>query len=807
MKKSLYLFMFIGLPHLHAQNNAIVVKKNMDNHPTILSGTINPSIVANSENNTIPLPETFVVEQNNAIVRNNTKTTLTNKRILAPKKSLIFKVIANGDTYTLVEDSSHFETLSEEIESAIKRVPKWLQYDLRFKFQEITNITHRTKMVSVLNATPKKYLDEVAFNITYLPISVLTSSSFINDMDYLIKDASLIYTYADSLKYVRIVESGDTNSGDWSTTTEYRIKQGADYIWRAIDKMYYYKYIAMPKIEQEILKVTDNSTSITAQRTWGYLWRDYLWNDYSEAVNTNDTEDRSYHNVNMCGYVAINSSGERDTVCIDTIPRLGELMQMPEYLWDEKTGIYFFNRPFSNTQGALNILGNWASRCIPQDVTSTDDYRPSQPNHIAWKHVGNCHEDALLIVAAARTALIPCIHVGDFCDDHVWAAIHDGGDDIWHHFEFFRGGLSANRPYYWGMTNLQPNGNYGWKSSLVQGFTPDATLINMSSIYSDDTPSILNITITDPEGNPVDGVRVNLYSANTQYGESKPYVRSAGYLWTDANGKISAQVGSGKKYYMKLYHPKFGTFPQTSGQVYVLIKSSLNNAAVNSVAGKSYDISFSFPKNASTSRHNISSLQTEYVSNKSVELTLNASNITIGDNPIDGGSSFYERTNNLAGLNIYAVDETNINAFKSGTLSGNAEYCFGSLAKGSFKVPVHNSGTTYIVVSNNNNYLNYIEVEYDAQMSDSTSFTEITGISTNSTPLQNMTIFPNPAQSKITISTENIENEEIFIYDITGKLLKKSYLTNGDCCIDIQHFAKGMYIIKCGNFIQKFVKQ
>ena len=67
------------------------------------------------------------------------------------------------------------------------------------------------------------------------------------------------------------------------------------------------------------------------------------------------------------------------------------------------------------------------------------------------------------------------------------------------------------------MTNLQPNGNYGWKSSLVQGFTPDATLINMSSIYSDDTPSILNITITDPEGNPVDGETVTFNINGVMY--------------------------------------------------------------------------------------------------------------------------------------------------------------------------------------------------------------------------------------------------------------------------------------------------
>ena len=96
----------------------------------------------------------------------------------------------------------------------------------------------------------------------------------------------------------------------------------------------------------------------------------------------------------------IDDKGNKDSIRIDTIPRLGEIMQMPEYLWDQQMTIYFFNRDFDSTHDAMNVLGNWCSRCIPMDVTNANDYRPSQPNHIAWKHIGNCHEDALLVAAA-----------------------------------------------------------------------------------------------------------------------------------------------------------------------------------------------------------------------------------------------------------------------------------------------------------------------------------------------------------------------------------------------------------------------
>ncbi|MBR4803489.1 MAG: hypothetical protein IK032_02475, partial [Bacteroidales bacterium] len=445
--------------------------------------------------------------------------TIDRKRMLAPGESVIIAV----ENDTVVDDSTHIQ-LSSMVENAIAKVPKWMQYDLRFKFRRITS-TYITRMVQLINSTPKKYLDEVAFQLTYLPAEVLTHSAFnqASDWEYLVRNAEMIYLHADSLKYVRLKEYGDTNTNDWYTTTEYKIKQGSNYIWREVDRYYYYMFIVMPKLYDEALVVRD-ITSYTEQRTWGYFWRDFLWNNPSSSNN--------YKNVYMCGYPAINSGGTRDSVCIDTIQRLGELMQMPEYLWDETPRILFFNRNFAASQSALDVLGNWCSRCIPWDVTSNSQLRPSQPNQIATQHIGNCHEDAILVTSAARTSLIPCMHISDNCDDHVWAAIHDGGDSVWHHYEFFRGGLSAGWPYYWGMTNMQANGGYGWASSFVHGEVPDGNLINVSKTYSKDTAACrLKITIKGRDGKPVDGARVNLYSTNYQHG-STPYILSAGYVWT-----------------------------------------------------------------------------------------------------------------------------------------------------------------------------------------------------------------------------------------------------------------------------------
>lgn len=796
MKKLSLLFSsFLLALSAFAQVESVVIEKsNFDN---LIPNAVTPIVSNEARVMTVDMPQSVVREN---LLQNNQdpmRDGLDHKRILRPGESIIFSVNNNA----VIEDDGHFETLSSSIENAIDKVPEWMRYDLRFKFSETTTSSVRTKMVDLINSTPKKYLDEVAFVLTYLPVEVLTSSRFINDWEHILHNAELIYAHADSLKYVRIKEVGDTASGNWYTTTEYKIKQGSNYIWREIDKYYYYQFIVMPKLEQEGVYVTDNNTSITAQRTWGYFWRDYLWNDYFQAVNTSDTEDRSYRNVNMCGYVAINSAGNRDTVCIDTVPRLGELMQMPEYLWNESPTIYFFNRAFSSTQSALDVLGNWASRCVPQDVTSNSDYRPSQPNHIAWKHVGNCHEDALLVVAAARTALIPCMHVADLCDDHVWTVIHDGNPDMeWHHYEFFRGGLSASRPYYWGMTNMQETGNYGWNSSLVQGYVPDGRLVNLSEKYSENNACTLNLTISDQDGVPVDGAEVHIYSTNYQYSSSDPYVMSAGYLWTDAQGKISVKLGTGNKYYMKVSHPKFGSFPETSGQVYNVLSNK-------TTAGATYNKSFTFPTAASAARNSITSAQTEFSADKSMKLTLVANNINTGSNPEDGQSStFYDRTATLAGLHAYVVDEANIDKFRNGNLTADVEYDFGTLAQGSYNIPIHQSGNTYVVLSNSNNYINYVEVEYSTEMVNGAEFFYV-GVEDHQAA--SFQVYPNPANDQIHIVMDGSlsNNGKVQLFDISGKMVLSENIQSASSTIDVSDLRPGLYFVKFGTAVSKFVKQ
>jgi len=773
-------------------NNKTTIYIHKTNDPSEPTGAIltSPLKIDNQSIEEVDL-QWDVVHPFQQIQKQTTTGDYTNKRILKPGEALIFKVENN----IVTEDSSMFPVFSQEIENAIARVPAWLHYDLRFKFRMITNTSHRTKMINLLNTTPKQYLDEVAFMLTYLPYEVLKDSRFINDWDYLIKNVELIYTTADSLKYVRLVEKGDTNTGNWKTTTEYKIKKGSNFIWREIDPYYYYQFIVMPKLEQEGVYITDNISS-TTQRTWGYGWREYLWFDPDST--------HSYKPVHISGYKVVDAQGHYDTLTIDSVPRLGDIMQMPEYLWDESMTIYFFNRDFKATDDAMNVLGNWCSRCVPMDVTTSGDYRPSQPNHIAWKHIGNCHEDALLVAAAARTCLIPLMHIGDFCDDHVWGMFHDGGDTIWHHFEFFRGGCSPSRPYFWGMTNMQEYGNYGWNSSLVQGYVPDGTLYNVSNCYSENKPSsMLDLTITDSLGKPIDGVQVNLYSTNTQTGST--YIMSAGYLWTDANGRILTPIGTGKKYYMKISHPKYGSFPTESGKVYVLMST-------NTTAGKTYNPTFVMPSSPKASSR-VKRGQDTYDATNSLKISFSAKNITTGNNPEDGQSStFYQRTGTDAFLYAHVFTEEQMNTFlSSGTAPVNSTYSFAEKQSGELAIPVKKSGKTYIALTNDFNYKNFIEIEYRSDIVSGAKFDLAIHDSKENQEIA-ISVYPVPADNILII--KSIENplRQIQLMDMTGKIIQ-SYQgnENSEMTIDISHLTTGFYFVSVhteqGKTVRKFVKQ
>jgi len=88
----------------------------------------------------------------------------------------------------------------------------------------------------------------------------------------------------------------------------------------------------------------------------------------------------------------------------------------------------------------------------------------------------------------------------------------------------------------------------------------------------------------------------------------------------------------------------------------------------------------------------------------------------------------------------------------------------------------------------------------------------LTTANTLKTKQQNMLLYPNPAKESITINlSENNNNKEITIYDIYGRKLKQiKYViaSNSEAIsINVSNLQSGVYILKVGENVAKFIKE
>lgn len=264
---------------------------------------------------------------------------------------------------------------------------------------------------------------------------------------------------------------------------------------------------------------------------------------------------------------------------------------------------------------------------------------------------------------------------------------------------------------------------------------------------------------------------------------------SAGYLWTDADGVIRAKVGSGNKYYMKLYHPDFGSFPEESGKVYVMISS-------NTVAGKSYKVSYKFKTSAKQTAK--PARQEVFESHSGLRLNLNARNITTGKNPVDGQqSTFYDHTGRYAGLNVYVMTADQY------ARKDTALYRFEGLASGSFDFPLPVGEKAYVVLSNDRNTVNCVELEYSTSLTDSGRF-DIVGV--KNSMQDEVHVYPNPAHTQLHVQTDG-RFRQASIYSMDGRCVR----TVNTSEIDLSGLPVGMYLIRIetarGISVQKFIRE
>ncbi len=71
----------------------------------------------------------------------------------------------------------------------------------------------------------------------------------------------------------------------------------------------------------------------------------------------------------------------------------------------------------------------------------------------------------------------------------------------------------------------------------------------------------------------------------------------------------------------------------------------------------------------------------------------------------------------------------------------------------------------------------------------------------------NITIYPNPTKTTINIQSTQSNNSNVKIYDAIGQVYVDEKLTNQNTSLNILHLQSGIYFIKVGDTVQKFVKE
>ena len=398
------------------------------------------------------------------------------------------------------------DPLTELAHQALDYAPDWLYDDLYTNLSRFGTTFQDTAAQTILQAS-HPYVDEVAFQVAHI-----SYYNFIPmDPELLEVNARLLYDNDEYLGYVNIIDSGSP-PGDYHSTLEYRVEDDGVQTWIEMPREFYYWYVVHPKCSDEAPKMD--------AEVHNEFWREFLF-DYTHP---------SYLNR-----------------------ELFDLLSQTEIVWDRQAhDTLDGGRPFHDDDMALDVIGNWVSRHVPNRASAP---RPIQPNLIITDHNGNCGELQDLLCAGTRTALIPCISTMDICEDHVWCEFWDDG---WHPYQVSWGAPAGDPPAA-GPTHIdnygicydgskECSGIWDWRNDHYNYQVID-------SGYSE--YCTLDLTVRDIEGNLVDGALCKI-ATDRIYG---------GLGWTawettDSTGKAYFVLGeddpdcgppAGRDYYLKVF--------------------------------------------------------------------------------------------------------------------------------------------------------------------------------------------------------------------------------------------------------------
>ena len=335
--------------------------------------------------------------------------------------------------------------LSEKIKYAIAKTPRWIQRQLTFQFLKIDG----EKYADLILQMNKKYVDEIAFIISYSSIGNVPSIDIILDNVLSLYDNDKWIKYADIVDYER-------SDGNYYSTVRYRVIEDDEVKEFEFPFMIYYWFIVHPSLTGE-----------NPQYIYNEFWRDYL-------INHNDL-----------GY-----------------PLLKEKLSDIDYLWDCKSyfqpGDRTWNWSMSNHPTAIEAISYWVGKTVPEWAFGD---RPGQPNLIAHQHNGWCGELQKIAVAAQRAALIPSVGIFNRGEDHVWREFYERG---WHENDnwWADGGGAVDEPDIYA---------YGWNKDMssIHAIKGDHVIYDVTSTYIHPAErKTISFKVLDRALKPVDGARV-----------------------------------------------------------------------------------------------------------------------------------------------------------------------------------------------------------------------------------------------------------------------------------------------------------
>ena len=391
---------------------------------------------------------------------------------------------------------------------AIKSVPKWLQPALYDNMRKLTT-AHQFAYADQIMDAPELWRDEIAFCIANLAVNTLQSLA----PEILNINAEYIYKVDPDLRYVDLVENGSVESGDWHTTTKYRVIKEGDTVWVEIPYEIYYWWIVMPKLSDEHPSMGGSVNND--------FWRRHIYENADE------------------GY-----------------PVLRDVMMDCEVMWDLKPHKWKNEDqdenkiPFADSIMAVGTVGRWVAHNL--EKKNDDNVRPVQPNQILHHHNGNCGELQDLLNAGCRTALLPVSSVGSYPGDHVW-------NELWWDGEWWYYQVSWDC----GPTILNQTQTYIDKG-LIHVTRPDMMRYMVNEHYN--PVCTLDILTRDQRGNPVDGAEVTFFSGSYQepHGDQLYFGTS---IYTDADGRAKVLLGADINYGLRV-DSKIGSNPAENNRIF-----------------------------------------------------------------------------------------------------------------------------------------------------------------------------------------------------------------------------------------------